>query len=230
VSFVGKPQGPLKTPLASLSPPRRRWLRSDLSATEFSVAGLAPCPRRSRLERCSRNCSECCGPRCCVPKGQEQISPGQSVAPPRVVVAHGARSPEGATQTDASIVSPLQGFLPVLIRYPGRRRRSHNSRRLALGWYVRPLQGRGHANAKIVRLLAPNRVVTTMAGPVPIPGRGTRKKCLPPPRPRGRMTLRRLADGRPAAQPPQPTAHEQNDATEPLLRPAAWMPVPVAAG
>jgi hypothetical protein len=60
---------------------------------------------------------------------------------------------------------------------------------------------------------------------------GNRKKCLPPPRPRGRMTLRRLGDGRPAAPRPQATAaHEQNDATEPRLRPAAWMRIPVAAG
>ena len=49
-------------------------------------------------------------------------------------------------------------------------------------------------------LVSRNRVVTATAGPARIPGRGTPKKCLPPPRPRGRMTLRRLADGRPAAQ------------------------------
>ncbi len=44
-----------------------------------------------------------------------------------------------------------------------------------------------------------------MAGPDRIPGRSTRRKCLPPPRRRGRMSLRRLADGRPAAQRPPPT-------------------------
>jgi hypothetical protein len=47
------------------------------------------------------------------------------------------------------------------------------------------------------------------------PDAGRKKKCLPPPRPRGRMMLRRLADGRPAAQRPQTTAtHEPNDARE----------------
>jgi hypothetical protein len=47
------------------------------------------------------------------------------------------------------------------------------------------------------------------------PHAGREKKCLPPPRPRGRMTLRRLADGRPAAQRSQTTAaHEPNDARE----------------
>jgi hypothetical protein len=68
---------------------------------------------------------------------------------------------------------------------------------------------------KNVRLVSRNRVVTAMAGPVRIPGRWTRKKCLPPPRRRGRMILRRLADGRPAAHRRQPTAaHEQTDARE----------------
>jgi hypothetical protein len=41
------------------------------------------------------------------------------------------------------------------------------------------------------------------------------KDCLPPPRPRGRMTLSRLGDGRPAAhRSPTTAAHEQNDAPE----------------
>jgi hypothetical protein len=80
---------------------------------------------RRRRDRCPRKwanvtrAARVIGLRWCALKGQGQISPGQSVAPPRVVVANGSGSPEGATQTDASIVPPLQGFLAALIRYPG---------------------------------------------------------------------------------------------------------------
>ncbi len=82
-----------------------------------------------------RSCqdSECCGARWCALKRPGQISSGQSVAPPREGGGVWFPSPEGAAQTDASIVSPLQGLFAATIRYPGRRRRALNSRRLALG-------------------------------------------------------------------------------------------------
>jgi hypothetical protein len=99
-------------------PPRRRWLRSDLSATEFSVAGLVRCAGRSRLDGRSRQRAGSSGLRWCALKAQGQISPGQSVAPPRVVVANGSGSPEGARQADASIVSPLQGFFAAMDTLP----------------------------------------------------------------------------------------------------------------
>jgi hypothetical protein len=177
-------------------PPRRRWLRSDLSATEFSVAGFVRCAGRSRLDGRSRQRAGSSGLRWCALKGQGQISPGQSVAPPRVVVANGSGSPEGARQADASIVSPLQGFFAAIDTLP---RATATLAQLASpcpGLICRAPSGQRRRQAKKnVRLLARNRVVTAMAGPDRTPGRWTRKKkCLPPPRPRGRMTLRRLAD------------------------------------
>jgi hypothetical protein len=85
--------------------------------------------------------------------------------------------------------------------------------RVALPWadLSSPFRAEATRTKRSVRLLARNRVVMAMAGPDRTPARGTPKKCLPPPRPRGRMTLRRLADGRPAAQRSQATAaHEPN--------------------
>jgi hypothetical protein len=186
-------------------PPRRRWLRSDVRY-RISVAGLVRRAGRSRLDGRSRQRAGSSGLRWCALKGQGQISPGQSVAPPRVVVANGSGSPEGARQADASIVSPLQGFFAAIDTLP---RATATLAQLASpcpGLICRAPSGqRRPKRKKNVRFLARNRVVTAMAGPDRIPGRWTRKKCLPPPRRRGRMTLRRLADGRPAAQRPQPT-------------------------
>jgi hypothetical protein len=185
-------------------PPRRRWLRSDVRY-RISVAGLVRRAGRSRLDGRSRQRAGSSGLRWCALKGQGQISPGQSVAPPRVVVANGSGSPEGARQADASIVSPLQGFFAAIDTLP---RATATLAQLASpcpGLICRAPSGqRRPKRKKNVRFLARNRVVTAMAGPDRIPGRWTRKKkCLPPPRRRGRMTLRRLADGRPAAQRPQ---------------------------
>ena len=47
----GQTPGTAENPVGQSFPPRCRWLRSDLSTTEFSVAGLVPCAGRSRLER-----------------------------------------------------------------------------------------------------------------------------------------------------------------------------------
>jgi len=86
--------------------------RKPQSLNSFSVHAARGWNGRS----CQR--SECCGARCCALKGLGQISPGQSVAPPRVVVAIGSPSPERAAQTDASIVSPLQGFFAAMGTLP----------------------------------------------------------------------------------------------------------------
>ena len=49
------------------------------------------------------------------PKGPKQISPGQSAAPPRVREAGSRQSPERATQTAATIVSPFQGLFDTMV-------------------------------------------------------------------------------------------------------------------
>jgi hypothetical protein len=140
-------------------PARRRWLRSDLSATASPSPGSFGVPA-------ARGWTE-------IFRFRWKTSVGRSTRP-------GRRS--------ASIGSSG-------IEIPGSESRK---------------------SQKNVRLFARNRVVTAMAGPDRIPGRSARKKCLPPPRRRGRMTLRRLADGRPAAQRPQPTnktMHRRRGAT-----------------
>jgi hypothetical protein len=113
--------------------PRCRWLRSDLSAFAFSIVGLVRCAGRSRLMRSIPPAFRILRAAVLRPEGAGTDQPGAECSAAPGSGANGSRSPEGATQTDASIVSPLQGFLAALIRYPGRRRRSHNSRRLALG-------------------------------------------------------------------------------------------------
>jgi hypothetical protein len=129
----GQTPGPLRTRLGTLSPPLCRWLRSDLSAFAFSLVGLVRCAGRSRLVRSIPAAFRILRAAVLRPEGAGTDQPGAECSAAPGSGANGPRSPEGAPQADASIVSPLQGFVAALIRYPGRRRRSHNSRRLALG-------------------------------------------------------------------------------------------------
>ncbi len=67
------------------------------------------------------------------PEGAETDQPGAERSAAPGGSGHCSPSPERAAQTEASIVSPFQGSFTAMIRYPGRRRRSHTSLRLALG-------------------------------------------------------------------------------------------------
>jgi hypothetical protein len=144
----GQPLGPLKARLASLS-------RRDIAGFD-RICPLTNSPSRGSIGvhaargwyGRSRQRLEASGLRCCVPKGQGQISPGQSVAPPRVVVTIGSPALKGRHRSMHRLSRPFRASSPQWIPYPGRRRRSHNSRRLALGWYVGPLQGKCGANEK----------------------------------------------------------------------------------
>jgi hypothetical protein len=86
-------------------------------------------------------------------------------------------SPERATQTDASIVSPFQTLFVAMVGYPGAT--ATTPTRVALPWA--DMSGFFRAEApqakKNVRILPRNRVVMAMAGPDRTPGRGTRKNA-----------------------------------------------------
>lgn len=57
----------------------------EVTAKEIQLLAVIHAARRWNGRSCQR--SECCGARCCALKGLGQISLGQSVAPPPVVVA-----------------------------------------------------------------------------------------------------------------------------------------------
>ena len=67
------------------------------------------------------------------PKGPKQISPGQSAAPPRVREARSRQALKGRHRPPQRLFRPFRACSTRWIGFPGRRRRSHRSRRLAPG-------------------------------------------------------------------------------------------------
>ena len=120
-------------------PLRHRFGDVPLARSISWLARLASAgPSRYRIPRIADD-------RVVAPKGPRQISPGQSVAPPWVRRRIAAKALKGRHKRRRRLFRPFRACFRPRIRFPGRRRRSHDSRRLALGWFVRPLRGRSTA-------------------------------------------------------------------------------------
>jgi len=115
---VDTPPATAENSVGQSFPPRCRWLRLDLCATALFVAELFDVYAARGWCGRSRQRSGSCGLRCCVPKGPGQISPGQSVAPPRVAVAIGSQALEGRHRRMHRLSRPFRAFLPQRITLP----------------------------------------------------------------------------------------------------------------